>query len=423
MKILMMIAVLASTLLATGCDDGESDSNGDSNGDTDTDTDTDADTGTESDSQCVGLDDFTLCDVVTSPDRSFDICVDEVCVSPGCGDTSCNTPGPHFPIPDTSQRLCYGNDVEMTCTSFPCDAAGTPDFCGQDAQYGWDTTHDASERFARDTSMTDHPVVTDEVTGLVWQGCAGGLSGDSCGAGSEATYTWTDALVYCDELSWAGHDDWRLPDEHELISIIDSDMNFPSIDDTAFPATPANNFWSSSSCAYNGSNAWFVTFYYGYMYDIDKTSGGHARCVRSGPMQARRFEPSSISGDLVVEDTLTGLVWQGCPRGLSGDGCEIGAVVGDDWSGSLSYCEGLDWGGETDWRLPNKNELMSIVSHRVNDPAIDDAAFPGTPASHYFWSSSYYANNTSHAWGLDFYFGKVNFLGKTTEYYSRCVRN
>ncbi|MBI5488414.1 MAG: hypothetical protein HY905_13860 [Deltaproteobacteria bacterium] len=53
--------------------------------------------------------DFTPCDVRTVPDRSYDICVEGACVSPGCGDRTCNPPGPNWPLADTDQRSCFND--------------------------------------------------------------------------------------------------------------------------------------------------------------------------------------------------------------------------------------------------------------------------------------------------------------------------
>jgi hypothetical protein len=52
--------------------------------------------------------------------------------------------------------------------------------------------------------------VTDLATGLMWMQ-------DDSGAG----YNWEDALGYAENLSFAGYDDWRLPNAKELQSIVD----------------------------------------------------------------------------------------------------------------------------------------------------------------------------------------------------------
>ncbi|HUT77949.1 MAG TPA: DUF1566 domain-containing protein, partial [Polyangia bacterium] len=427
--------------------DNDTDTDADSDTDTDTDADADADTDTDGDADtdscivdtacgagcvdctqeseichenwgicvvpsCVGEDDFTPCEVVTADptDRSYDICVEETCVSPGCGDGTCNTPGPHFPLADTGQRLCYDNDSPEDCTIFPCDTDGGPEFCGQDWQYGWDTTHGPSERFARDLSVSGQPIVTDNVTGLIWQGCSYGLTGDDCTGGSATAAGWSAQLVNCDGLDWGGHADWRLPDRYELMSILDhGKASAPLIDATAFPNTPSSYsyFWSSSSRANNTSYAWAASFEYGGLLNSGKTVVDfYARCVRGGPTpRPPRFARDTSTADQpTVLDNWTGLEWQGCVFGQTGDDCGTGSATTSTWQATLDYCEELDWGGDSDWRLPNMDELRGIVDNHLENPSIDPTAYPATP-SRLLWSSSSRAANASDAWFVDFSFG------------------
>jgi hypothetical protein len=127
-------------------------------------------------------------------------------------------------------------------------------------------------------------VVQDKITGYIWQGCPAGLTGANCDTGTIITKTWADAQTYCNGLNWGGEaTGWRLPDIKELSSIVESRKSSPSMDTTAFPATPSNNFWSSSSHARNSSNAWYVIFNYGFVDVYSKSSPNDVRCVHSGP--------------------------------------------------------------------------------------------------------------------------------------------
>jgi hypothetical protein len=376
-------------------------------------------------STCAGELDFTPCEVVTSPDRSFDICVGEVCVSPGCGDETCNTPGPHFPLADTGHRSCFNATTTMTCTSFPCSVDGTPAFCGQDAQYGWDAVlgNDPEDRFDRDLSVADQPVVVDNVTGLVWQGCAYGRTGDTCTGGTATSAVWETQVANCDSLGWGGFTDWRLPDRFELQSIIDySRSSSPMIDVNAFPNTPGLYFWSSTSRPDLTSNAWTFTFYGGGTTSYHKTYENLARCVRSGSLEPRYLEPSTLSGYRVVKDTLEGLMWQGCALGQTAESC-AGTATAMTWQEALKYCEALSWGGETDWRLPNIDELATIVdNHKTTEPSIDTDAFPNTP-SDWYWSSTTRPYDVSDAWLVVFNSGFVYLNCKTDSFPVRCVRD
>jgi hypothetical protein len=371
---------------------------------------------------CAGHPDFTPCEVVTDPDRSYDICVESTCLSPGCGDASCNVPGPHFPLADTNQRSCYG-----TANAMACPLPGE-DFHGQDAQFGWDLAHDEGERFARDLSVTGEPVVADEVTGLIWQGCVRGLSGNSCGVGSVETDTWAGALSYCDGLSWGGHEDWRLPDDFELESITDHGATeAPAIDASAFPATPTNDFWSSSTRESEPSGALLVDFQLGNLVQRSKAGSASTRCVRGipTPNEERFSRDLSAANQPVVVDGVTGLVWQGCALGLSGDECLTGSAVAVTWQSALWQCQALDWGGIADWRLPSVIEIRSIVDTRVSYPSIDGIAFPGAQAGE-FWTSTSDSIFPHSAYLASFSGGTTSgaliFPTKGWARYVRCVR-
>jgi hypothetical protein len=132
--------------------------------------------------------------------------------------------------------------------------------------------------------VANQPVVLDGNTGLTWQGCPAGLTGNACDKGTIAIFEWQDAIDYCNSLDWGGYQDWRLPDETTLLSIVNYGETDPSIDATAFPATPAYGFWSSSISAGDSNSAWIVDFYYGNTFAGPKCclDSSFVRCVRGG---------------------------------------------------------------------------------------------------------------------------------------------
>jgi len=138
-------------------------------------------------------------------------------------------------------------------------------------------------RFVRTEPFQDQPVVSDNVTGLAWQGGPAGRSGGNCSAGSADWLNWQGAIAYCDALEWGGYSDWYLPNVTELRGIVDNHRVSPSIDTSVFPETPLSLFWSSSSYAADPSSAWHVYFVNGSVYNVDKGNGSNVRCVRSGP--------------------------------------------------------------------------------------------------------------------------------------------
>lgn len=385
--------------------------------------------GTCAAASCGGKPDFTLCKLVTNPDRWYDICVRSTCVSPGCGEATCNPPGPYFEISDTGHRKCFNSNAstEIPCPvaggGTPCAADGTPAFCGQDAQYGWDTTHQPDERYDVSAMVTDQPVVDDKATGLVWQGCVAGRSGVLCDVGSESAMVWSDALTYCDSLEWGGRKDWRLPDRYELMSIQDYSKRNPTIDGIAFPQVPISEFWSSSTYTGTATSGWLVDFAHGELLSYGKAELWYVRCTRGAPTpRPTRFSRSEpVVGQPVVDDQQTKLVWQGCAGGVSGSTCGVGSAAVYTWQEALLYCESLTWAGESDWRLPNVEELTSIVDDQLVNPSVDVLNFPSTPAT-YFVSSSTMAVATAGVWAVSFGDGTVDSDFKTKTYNIRCVR-
>ena len=108
-----------------------------------------------------------------------------------------------------------------------------------------------------------------------------------------------------------------------------------------------------------------------------------------------------LDGGQVVRHETTGLEWRRCAEGMSwtGTGCTGTASV-------MTWYEALQHANtESGWRLPNINELRSIVEECRISPAINQQVLPNTPSS-YFWSASPYAGHSILAWGVSFYHGR-----------------
>ena len=91
----------------------------------------------------------------------------------------------------------------------------------------------------------------------------------------------TNSGEEAENLSFAGHDDWRLPNVRELQSIVYYGRWGKSID-PVFGAL-SSSYWSSTSYAVFPNYAWFVYLFDGNVDRADKVSSNHVRAVRSGP--------------------------------------------------------------------------------------------------------------------------------------------
>jgi hypothetical protein len=109
-------------------------------------------------------------------------------------------------------------------------------------------------------------------------------------------------------------------------------------------------------------------------------------------------------------DTVTGRMWQ-----------RLVPAESYTWQQAKDYCDVLELGGYSDWRLPSRIELVSIVNYTKSDPAIDMATFPGATSAP-FWSLSVYAGESCAAWYVHFTFGYVSFDSMGNFNRVRCIR-
>jgi hypothetical protein len=177
-------------------------------------------------------------------------------------------------LPATDQKVCYGWVEPQGWVEVPCDEA----CAGQDGSYAAGCSSEG--RFVDNLDGT----VTDNCTRLTWQKDTADTNGDgqTPDDGSDAL-PWCSALAYCESLSFAGHDDWRLPNLRELESIVDYGRYKPAID-PVFGAL-SSWYWSSTSIAGDPDVAWNVNFSSGHVYyNIGgKDYNSYVRAVRSGP--------------------------------------------------------------------------------------------------------------------------------------------
>jgi len=130
------------------------------------------------------------------------------------------------------------------------------------------------------------------------------------------------------------------------------------------------------------------------------------------------------NGDGTVTDNLTGLMWMteancigNVDTAADSDGGVDGRVY---WQTALDYVAAVNTAtydcnvttAHTDWRLPNRKELWSLVDLGQTDPALSSGhPFTGVVSS-YYWSSSTVETNPRSAWNVFFYYGNVGWDDK-----------
>ncbi|MGX9726742.1 MAG: Lcl domain-containing protein [Candidatus Electronema sp. VV] len=121
-----------------------------------------------------------------------------------------------------------------------------------------------------------------------------------------------------------------------------------------------------------------------------------------------------------IQDYNTGLVWQKETADIDGNG-SVGEEDKMYQPDAVAYCSNLNFGGSSDWRLPDMTELESIVDYSKYSPATNSIF--NSEADGY-WSNQMYADKSasSSAWGINFADGYQYIMPASGEYYVRCVR-
>ncbi|HMV80945.1 MAG TPA: DUF1566 domain-containing protein [Leptospiraceae bacterium] len=307
----------------------------------------------------------------------------------------------------TRQTSCFTAGFASTgCT-------GT--YLGQDAYYSKGSTG----------VLTDNgdSTVSDTTTGLLWQKCSYGASGPTCATGTQTSLNFANASSYCSSLT-AGGKTWRIPTIRELHSIHYL-ANNPRIDTSKFGATQAGDYWASDTAVFNSSAAWTVSFYDGTTLTTPQTNLRYLRCVTG--TEKKTVSNFTDLGDGTVKDHSTGLYWQKCTNGQNSLDCSGTGTAAADWASAVSYCNTLNLAGKT-WRLPNKNELVSILDYqKTTFPLTNTDVFPNMPNNQLYWSST--TNNVTgffnEALVLDFGSfskGRMNIESKGWSFdYVKCV--
>ncbi|WP_006786223.1 DUF1566 domain-containing protein [Thiorhodospira sibirica] len=281
----------------------------------------------------------------------------------------------------------------------------------------------------------NHRCVYDHHTQLTWQ-----IAPTS--ARATQLYTRDQALAYMEEINQSGicgYRDWRLPTRLELHTIRNlGRLQDPPIDTDAFPDTQRGNYWSASPHASGEDTYWHIRFAITGIgvhlgEQAHKDTPAYLRLVRSNYVihpRARSYcslGTSTPEGEFIEMDngstlchTATGLKWQRCSLGQTWNGVRCtGTARMESWQTALMLAR-----DQADWRIPNINELSTLVDQCRTLPAINPSLFPNVTGSLY-WSSSPYGADSSRdaAWVIGFNTGNGILSGRASPAFTRLVSN
>ena len=190
----------------------------------------------------------------------------------------------------------------------------------------------------------------------------------------------------------AGHDDWRIPEVAELLSIVDYERFNPAVgeafdgaacglgcDDTAAAecsCTQLGAYWSARGDA-SSSPVATVSFNLGLVLGHAAAEAAYVRALRGRrPAADQRFVDN---GDGTITDRLTRLMWEKKVR-VSDDLHDVDRRMywsydGEretvwDWIDAVNSEDGVRFAGHDDWRIPNVKELYSLFEPGPAKPGI-----------------------------------------------------
>lgn len=126
----------------------------------------------------------------------------------------------------------------------------------------------------------------------------------------------------------------------------------------------------------------------------------------SGAVHAQSRFAVSADGQEVF-DVQARLTWRRCAEGMNWNGTTCaGKAKKFSYGAAKKQAASLATQSGQAWRLPAKDELLSVVQKGKKKPLIDTAAFPGTPAA-LFWATRPEAADNLNAWIVNFRNGHV----------------
>lgn len=283
---------------------------------------------------------------------------------------------------------------------------------GQTKSYNWrgDVIADGSIKddgyyqagITRSYTRRDVGIVKDNVTGLEWQDTYEG----------NTLYSQDNAKRYCTNLELDGKG-WRLPSMYDLWYILDNskakgvdgarhvlDPIFQNVTRTYYMST-YGRFWFKFGINLSDANFW-------------KIDAGRVKCVRNNKIYKGNCVRDN-NNDIVLCDDL----------GLTIQDVEYNKKPRIKWEEAIKYCENLEHGDYTDWRLPNINELRAFY----HDKSFLHVERRSLHDNHGYWSSTTSPAYKTNAFyfpesAMSPYMNKANdtLLDKSGTARVRCVR-
>ena len=329
-------------------------------------------------------------------------------------------------LPQTGQTQCYDT------TGDGIDCGGTGQDGDMRAGVAW-----PDSRFVDNGNGT----ITDRLTGLMWlkdSGCLGVNTSWQTALDAVAGFNTNPSEYGCQDYDENNppYSDWHLPNVLELESLMNAgEPDVPSWLSMQGFHNVQPIYWTSTTSAQIQTNEAWIIYLSFYIWPNGKVIGdtvvpfgvwavryaqngiillpktGQTTCYsplgdvidcagtgQDGEIQAGVEWPNprfTDNQDGTIKDNLTGLVWTRDASMPTVGNCSAGTY---SWQDALSYIACLNennYLGHSDWRMPNRRELRSLITYSVHDRYT-----PPLPSGHPFQNVqlSYYWESTTNAY-------------------------
>ena len=347
-------------------------------------------------------------------------------------------------LPRTGQDSCY----DTAGAQIDCATAGQTQDGAVKAGAAW-----PDPRFVDNGDGT----ITDRLTGLMWLKDANCVKTHYPNVNRYGVLTWEEALNFIVGINngtyskcQAGHTDWRMPNILELSSLYNAGYDEEMcnergkvwqcrylalwLESQGFVHVMPYLYWSSTHLFYMSMMSGVIGIGFPesqfYLWPVRDAGGASTVKIRrtgqtisygpgdDGALQKGQPWPNprfTDNGDGTVTDNLTGLMWLKDANSLLTHYPEVDQDAYQDgnisWQQALDFIDGINNGtyplcaaGHNDWRLPNRNEIYSLVDFsRTSPPYLP----PGHPfenvvdsrgRAQHFWTSTTYPIGKSFSW-------------------------
>lgn len=254
--------------------------------------------------------------------------------------------------------------------------------------------------------------IIDNLTGLEWVQNPQGLPGNA------ANQLWTNAVDFCNNLNYAGHDDWRLPNAREMESILrcgqgtwgEGPFDWFNSSATPFSGLTNDHYWTSTTYHKETNHAWYAYLGDGFMdNDNAKNISNFVWPVRTRQAVEDTWT-ASVTNSVDTRDYTVAVHFRQGPLATTGEvftyawqsSPEFTAAAILDVSGTNYACTG--WTGSGAIPASGETNATGSILLTVTNSAItwlwdfSDLDGDGLPD---YWESAFFGNITNASAGAD----------------------